>query len=136
MVRSEITVRLDCPAEQVWETVTDLSRQGWRSDVERVEITGEASFVEYGKGGFATAFTVTEREPPRRWAFDLENENIQGRWTGDFTDAAGGCTVTFTEEITVKKAWMRAFAGLYVKRQQRQYLADLKKALGPGVSKD
>ena len=130
MIRSKITARLDCPAARVWETVTDLSRQGWRSDVERVEIIGEAAFVEYGRGGFATAFTVTGREPPRRWAFDLENENIRGSWTGEFADTAEGCTVTFTEEVTVKKAWMRAFAGLYLKRQQRRYLADLKKALG------
>ena len=43
MIRAEITAELPCPVERVWRTVTDLSRQEWRGDVERVEVTvGEA----------------------------------------------------------------------------------------------
>ncbi len=129
MARSSITAELNCPVERVWEVVTDLSRQGWRSDVERVEITGEGTFTEYAGGGFATFFTVTQADPPRRWAFDLENENIRGSWAGEFLPAGGGCKVIFTEDITPKKAWMRPFAALYLRKQQAQYLADLKKAL-------
>lgn len=130
MARARITAELACPPERVWETVTDLTRQDWRSDVERVEVTGEGTFVEYAAGGAATVFTVTRREPPCHWAFDLENENIKGSWAGEFHPAAGGCTVTFTEDVTPKKAWMRPLAGLYLRRQQRRYLADLKTALG------
>ena len=37
MIRAEITAELPCPVERVWRTVTDLSRQEWRGDVERVE---------------------------------------------------------------------------------------------------
>ena len=59
--------------ERVWETVTDLSRQDWRSDVARVETAGE--------------------------------------------------------DVTPKRAWMRPFAAVYLKKQQRQYLADLREAL-------
>ncbi len=130
MARARITAELACPVERVWETVTDLTRQGWRSDVERVEITGEGTFAEYAVGGCATDFTVTRREPPRRWAFDLENGNIRGSWSGEFHPAAGGCTVTFTEDVTPKKAWMRPLVGLYLRRQQRRYLVDLRRALG------
>lgn len=130
MARARITAELACPVERVWETVTDLARQDWRSDVERVEVTGEGTFVEYGRDGFATSFTVTRREAPHRWAFDLENGNIRGSWSGEFRPAAGGCRVTLTEEVTPKRAWMRPFAGPYLRRQQRRYLADLKKALG------
>ena len=129
MIRAEITAELPCPVERVWRTVTDLSRQEWRGDVERVEVTGEFSFVEYARGGFATVFTVTRLEPPSHWAFDLENENIKGRWTGDFVSAGGDCRVTFTEEVMPKKAWMRPLMGMYLGRQQRRYLADRKKAL-------
>lgn len=130
MVRAAITAELDCPVERVWETVTDLTRQGWRGDVERVEVTGERTFVEYGRGGFVTAFTVTRREEPHHWAFDLENANMKGSWCGEFCSAADGCTVTFTEDAAPKKAWMRPLAGLYLRRQQRRYLADLRQALG------
>lgn len=130
MARARITAELACSPERVWERVTDLTRQDWRSDVERVETAGEGSFVEYGRDGFVTAFTVTRREEPRLWAFDLENGNISGRWSGEFHPAAGGCRLTFTQEVTPKKIWMRPFAGLYLRRQQRRYLADLRKALG------
>lgn len=128
MAESSITAELACPVERVWEVVTDLSRQDWRSDVERVEITGERTFTEYA-GGFATFFTVTRRAPPNSWAFDLENENIRGSWSGEFLPAADGCKVTLTEDVIPKRAWMRPFAGLYLKKQQARYLADLKKAL-------
>lgn len=130
MARGRITAELSCSPERVWETVTDFTRQNWRSDVERVEAAGEGRFVEYTRGGFATVFTVTRREMPHLWAFDLENENISGRWSGEFYPAAGGCRVTFTEEVTPKKAWMRPLAGVYLRHQQRRYLADLKRALG------
>lgn len=130
MARAAITAELACSVERVWETVTDLSRQGWRGDVERVEISGGGTFMEYAAGGFATAFAVTRREAPHHWALDLENANVSGRWSGEFLPVAGGCTVTFTEEITPKKAWMRPLAGVYLRRQQRRYLADLKRALG------
>lgn len=132
IVRSTIRAELAYPAEQVWGTVTDLARQSWRTDVARVESVGELSFVEYTADGFATVFTVTRREPPRLWAFDLENENIKGRWTGEFTPSAGGCTVVFTQEAAAKKAWMRPFVGMYLKKQQRHYLRDLERALEHG----
>ena len=65
MARAKITAELACPPERVWETVTDLARQGWRGDVARVEVTGERTFTEYAAGGFSTVFTVTPRGPPR-----------------------------------------------------------------------
>ena len=33
------------------------------------------------------------------------------------------------ETAAPQKAWMRPLAGLYLRRQQRQYLADLREAL-------
>lgn len=103
MAVSTIRAELAYPVERVWETVTNLSRQHWRTDVDRVEPAGELSFVEYAAGGFATVFTVTRREPPRLWAFNMENERVRGCWTGEFTPSAGGCTVAFTQEVTAKK---------------------------------
>ena len=107
MITSTIQADLACPVERVWAVLTDLTCQDWRSDIERVEITGEDTFVEYTKGGVATYFTVTRNEPPGHWAdgdqratwaFSMENENMTGSWTGKLEPSDSGCKVTFTEE--------------------------------------
>ena len=92
-------------------------------------VTGDDTFTEYGRGGFPTCFTVTDRRPASLWAFDLENESLTGRWTGEFSLEGSGTRVTFTETIAVKKPWMRLFVRGYLRRQQARYLADLERAL-------
>lgn len=77
MARACVGMELAYPAERVWEIVTDLARQNWRSDIDRVETVGAGAFVEYARGGVITAFTVTRWEPPRVWAFDLENREYK-----------------------------------------------------------
>ena len=75
---------------------------------------------------------MTDCRPPSFWAFDLENANLTGRWTGTFQQSEGGTEVTFTEYITPRKGWMRLFARGYLRRQQAQYLADLRRVLDRG----
>lgn len=117
------------PAEQVWAVVTDLDRWQWRSDLEGLERTGPDTFTEYAKGGFPTRFTVTCRREPVKWAFDLENANMSGSWTGEFQAVPEGTRVTFTESLTPKKGWMKLLVKGYLRRQQVRYFADLRQAL-------
>ena len=126
---STATTLLPHPPDRVWAAVTDLDRWQWRSDLRRLDRIGEDTFTEYDKTGFPTRFTVTDRRPPSRWAFDVDNANLTGRWTGEFRQEGGGTRVTFTETITVKRPWMRLFAKGYLRRQQARYLADLGRAL-------
>ena len=126
---SSITAVLPYPPERVWAAVTDLDHWQWRSDLSRLERMGEDAFTEYGQGGFPTYFTVTDRRPPSLWAFDIENANLTGRWTGEFQPEGADTRVTFTEHIAPKKAWMRLFAKGYLRRQQARYLEDLRRAL-------
>ena len=126
---STVTALLPYPPERVWAVVTDLENWQWRGDLSRLDHAGEDAFTEYDKTGFPTRFTVTDRRPPSRWAFDVDNANLTGRWTGTFSPEGGGTRVTFTETVTVKKPWMRLFAKGYLRRQQARYLADLGRAL-------
>ena len=104
------TALVPYPPARVWAVVTDLDCWQWRSDLSRLDHVGEDAFTEYDRSGFPTRFTVTERRPLSRWAFDLDNANLAGRWAGEFRPEGGGTQVTFTETITVKKPWMRFFA--------------------------
>ena len=81
------TALVPYPPERVWAVVTDLDCWQWRSDLSRLDHVGEDAFTEYDRSGFPTRFTVTERRPLSRWAFDLDNANLAE------ADAAGYQTV-------------------------------------------
>lgn len=116
--------------EKVWKVVTDLKDSSWRSDLDRIEILEDgAKFVEYTKDGFATTFTITCFEPVNRYEFDMENENMKGHWTGVFSAQGEKTVVDFTEDVVAKKAIMKPFVGMYLKKQQGVFIEDLKKAL-------
>lgn len=129
MATSKVTVHFPCPVERVWQAVTDLAHTAWRSDLARVDVLDEAHFVEHTKSGYATNFTVTACEPPRFWAFTMENGNMSGSWEGIFEAAEGGTRLHCTETVHAKYWWMRPFVPGYLKRQQTLYLDDLRKEL-------
>lgn len=129
MAVCKIVATFDCAVERVWAVVTSLQNTAWRSDLSRVESLSDTEFVEYTKDGYPTHFTVTACEPCRRWEFDMDNSNMHGHWCGLFREKDGGTEVEFTEDVTAKKFFMRAFVRPCLKSQQALYIADLRKAL-------
>lgn len=129
MAVSSISVTFQCDIKKMWEIITSLENYTWRSDLDRIEILNEKQFVEYTREGYATTFTVTVMEPYERWEFDMENDNMRGHWTGIFTSKGGQTEIEFTEDVTAKKLIMKPFVKAYLKKQQTQYVSDLKKAV-------
>lgn len=85
---STTTAVFDTEIERVWEIVTNNAEWEWRSDLSKIEITGENTFTEFAKNGFPTRFTITEKKEHERYEFDMDNKNFSGHWTGIFR--AGG----------------------------------------------
>lgn len=129
MAVSTLTARLPYQAETVWAVVTNLADTAWRSDLRRVEVLSPAVFVEHDTGGHATRFTITAAQPPCLWAFAMESENFSGQWTGQFQPVPDGVRLTFTEAVTPKRRWLALLLPAYLRRQQRRYLADLRREL-------
>ena len=129
MAVSNIKAVFQCSIQKTWETVTSLEEYAWRSDLGRIEIVDENRFIEYTKEGYATTFTVTEKVPYKRWEFDMENDNMKGHWSGIFTQKGEETVIDFTEDVTAKKALMKPFVKAYLKKQQAQYVSDLRKVL-------
>lgn len=115
--------------KKVWDTVTSLENHQWRSDLSKIEVLNENQFIEYSKDGTATEFTVTACEPLKRWEFDMENANIKGHWIGIFSEKDGQTEINFTEDVTAKKALPKFLVKAFLKKQQKQYVADLKRIL-------
>lgn len=121
--------RVNASPACVWAVITDLAGYGWRSDLQEIRVLDDDRFVEIDRGGYSTTFTVTRREKYACYAFTMENENMSGSWTGLLEPDGGGTMLTFTEEVRAKKWYMAPFVGPYLKKQQAQYFADLRKAL-------
>ena len=131
MAKANMKIQLSARAEQVWKVLTHNKNYGWCSDLDRIEEMGDGkTFVEYTKSGFPTTFTITKKVPFCRYEFDMENENMKGHWTGLLRESRNGTEIDFTEDVELKKPFMKFAAGMYLKRQQKKYAEDLKKELG------
>lgn len=116
--------------KKVWNIVLAVDKyNSWRSDLSKTEIINDKQFIEYTKNGYATTFTVTVAEPYKRWEFDMENSNMKGHWIGVFIDKGNETQIDFTENVIPKKWFMKPFVKTYLKKQQKQFVLDLKKAL-------
>ena len=129
MAVSNIKATFQCEIKIAWETVTSLENYTWRSDLSKIEILNDKQFVEYTKEGYATTFTTTVVEPYQRWEFDMENDNVKGHWIGLFTQKDGQTEIEFTEDVAAKKLILKPFVKAYLKKQQTQYIEDLRAAL-------
>lgn len=119
----------ECGAERVWDTVTSRTDYGWRRELDRIEVLSGTRFVEYTRDGYATTVTVTAVQPCRRWEFDLENSNMQGRCAVVLAQRDGGTEIELTEEAVPKRWWMMPLVKGYLRKQQSRYLRDLEQAL-------
>ena len=126
MVTSNIKAVLPCDIQQVWKAVTTVENYFWRSDLSKAEVIDHNRFIEYTKNGYPTYFTVTRAYPPHCWEFDMENSNMRGHWTGRFVAKGNETEIDFTEQVAAKKFFLRPFVKGYLKKQQAQFVADLK----------
>lgn len=129
MAVSQIKAVFNRDVKKIWEIVTSLENYAWRSDLGKIEILNDRQFVEYTKSGYTTNFTITVKDPCKRYELDMENSNIKGHWTGLFTQKGNQTEVEFTESVTAKKIFMKPLIKSYLKRQQSLYISDLHKFL-------
>ena len=131
MAISNIKALLPVELHKVWDFVLDIENYAaWRSDLSKTEVISDKQFIEYTKDGYPTTFTVTLVELYRRWEFDMENDNMKGHWTGIFTAKGNETEIDFTELVEAKKLLLKPFVKLYLKKQQAQFVADIRKTLG------
>ena len=130
MAVTTIKAVFQCDVQKVWNVVTSLENYSWRSDLSKIEVVNEKQFIEYTKNGFATKFTITATKPNKLWEFDIDDDNLKGHWTGIFSQGNGTTEIIFTEDVTAKKIFMKPFVKAFLKKQQKAYVEDLRKALG------
>lgn len=131
MATSNIKALISGELRKVWEFVLDIENYAaWRSDLSKTEVISDTQFIKYTKDGYSTTFTVTVIEPYKRWEFDMENSNMKGHWIGVFADKGNETEIDFTEFVEAKKWFMKPFVKSYLRKQQTQFIEDIRKALG------
>lgn len=129
MAVSNIKTTLQSDIHKVWEVVLAVENYTWRSDLSSTKVVNGTQFIEYTKAGYPTTLTVTAAEPYKRWEFDMENTNIKEHWVGCFASTGNATEINFTEFATAKKLFLKPFLKSFLKKQQAQFVADLRKAL-------
>ncbi len=130
MPKVTMKAEFPCPVERVWRKVTDLEQWGWRSDIRGLWAgDGGRTFVELGQDRTHTYFQVTAFAPRCWYAVDMDSEKLSGRWEGYFTSSGSGTQVEFTFDAQFKSRTMGLLARTYLRRRQRQYIEDLRRAL-------
>lgn len=130
MITSNIKAIIQSDIHKVWEIILEVNNYSiWRSDLSKTEAVNEKQFIEYTKEGYPTTFIITVVEPYKRLEFDMENSNMKGHWIGIFTSKGAKTEIDFTEHVTAKKIFMKPFVKHFLKKQQAQFVMDLKKAL-------
>lgn len=130
MIKSNIKKEFNCDKNKLWDIITDNTKFTWRSDLSKIVIVDDKHFIEYDKNNFPTYFTITSKEKLKEYKFDLENNNLKGKWIGIFKELTNGnIELNFTEEIEVNCLIMKVLAKSYLKRQQKRYMRDLEKEL-------
>lgn len=130
MTTSNIKDSIQSDICKVWKIILEIDNYStWRSDLSKTEVVNEGRFIEYTKDGYPTTFTVIVADPYKRWELYMENSNMKGHWVGIFTSKGAETEIDFTEYVTAKKFFMKPFIKPFLKKQQVQFITDLKKAL-------
>ena len=130
MTISNLKSVLPGDVHKAWSVVTTASEYTrWRTDLSRVQILGPEAFLEYTADGYVTKFTIIRAKPGQLWELEMDNTNLNGRWVGRFRQRGLATVVDFTEYVSVKKVWMKPFVKGYLKKQQAQFIADLRRAI-------
>lgn len=128
------TVKIDetfeSSLDNVWDYMTNLNNQLWRTNIKDVQIIDDFHFIEFDNDGYETHFTITNKVKNDIYEFDIQNQNIKGHWIGRLRQIDNHYVhIEFTEIIHVHNKIMNLFAKNYLKKQQQQYIADLKNVL-------
>lgn len=104
------------PPDAIWKVISDPEGfPAWRSDVTHVERLadrdGRVAWIEVGRNG-RIAYEIERSDPPRSLVVRIADRNLPfgGAWTYEILPAAGGSTVTITENGEIYNPIFRVLA--------------------------
>ena len=113
-----VTAQVHLPADphQVWDLVTDWSRQHewiWATQVRGGQGLGATvvGWTGVGPVGFTDTMVISEWEPPRRCVVRHTGKVVRGSGIFEVIPDGTGCVFRWTEELELPRAARRGQAG-------------------------
>lgn len=121
----------NAPLALIWEIMTNNQDATWRSDLDHIEIIDDTHFIEHSKQGAQIAFTITEKDPLKRYCFAMSHPSWNGRWSGTFSVEHGRSVVILREELQMHHPFAQLIANLFMplQKMQKQYSIDLQRKI-------
>ena len=132
------TYRFKSDIKTIWELMTDIKDQKWRSNLTNIEIFDDGKhFIEHSFDGYATDYQVKVFEPYERIEINIENSYIEGSYLIIFGKVDDLDTkennkkteMTFIYDVEAKLAVQKPFIKNYIEAQMLAYIKDLCAAL-------
>lgn len=122
------------PAE-IHARISDIrGQQEWRSDIGKVEISGDSQrWTEFPDDGSTLTFRLIESRPATTFAIAYKSSvGFEGRWRARLEPMRNGTRGLFVEEVTIPNPFLRAIGRLASPPGQHLdlYLKDLRRVTG------
>ena len=127
MIISKRNILLDSNIETVWQLLTDLDHQQWRSYLERIEKQDDKHFVGYDHKDNKIEYIILNRIPNELYEYNMMSHDMEGHWIGKLKEVDGKTELTLTQALELKKN--KLFIKNTIEKQMDQFLLDLQNAL-------
>ncbi len=125
---------INANVDKVFEIVTNLEAQGWRTDATNIQILdktpGSEVWIENPKYGPEIRFRTKIKATPNLFVIEIiDNPQFGGTWTGKFSSVDNGKTqIEFTESVSLNGFASKLFSYIFFNIQKTvdQYVSDLK----------
>ncbi len=129
MIKSNIKVKLNFDIVKVWNKVTYLENYSWRSDLSKLEILNNDTFIIKGKNNTKTVCKITFAKLYRQWNLKIDNKHFFGEYIGVFSGDENHCVFEIKGDLKAKKIFLLPFLKDMLKKQQNDFINDLQRAL-------
>ena len=127
MIISKRDILLESNVETVWQLLTDLEHQQWRSSLRFIEKQDDKHFIGYDHKDNKIEYIILNKIPHELYEYNMMGHDMEGHWIGKLKDVDGKTQLTLTQAIELKKN--KLFIRSTIEKQMDQFVLDLQKAL-------
>lgn len=129
MFTNTVALSIDAPVDAVFRFMTDSSRwTEWMKDVQAVHSNGDLAVgstvqMDYTEG-VSTSLQVTVLEPPRRYAYEVQGDDMSIKGVMDFASQGAGTALSYTEEVELTSFFTRMMQPFVAKSVKKALATD------------